>query len=267
IVGNFVRRLADGDRAAGAASGAEGGFGTSVTCGYVFGRRFPPQRRVPAELRIRICGDDGNGENEFHFSLRQIRHVRMVSGAGAAIERGQELFAWRAAHVGRLRQPSELRQFLAKAGVLSLFEGYAFDGAGFERGGVVGSGGFLRAGENLRDAGKARHRSSELSGGWAVESWRMGAQRWRKSGPDQIRKRDEQIFSRECTGDVVRALAEGQRRVAVQESADVSDGNEPMGAVRCLAADEQRDGEEALFCRGRKIVVRRTGRNGSGGFR
>src|SRR5579864_1731931 len=120
----------------------------------------------------------------------------MVFGAGAAWERGQELFARRAAHVGRLRQPSELRQFFAKAGVLSVFEGYAFDGAEFERGGLVGSGGFLWAGEDLRDAGKTRYRPFELSGGGAVESRRMGAQRWRKPGPDQIRERHEQKIGR-----------------------------------------------------------------------
>ena len=48
--------------AARAAPGAQGHLAAGLAGGHVAGRRLPPQRRVPPELRLRVRRDDGDGQ-------------------------------------------------------------------------------------------------------------------------------------------------------------------------------------------------------------
>ncbi len=171
--GNFLRRLADGDGAARAASRAQGSFGTGFPGRHVSGRRFPPQRRVPAQLRFRIRLRDGNRKNELCVSLRSVRSIRVVPQSRPALECEREVFSRQSSHLERFRQSSRLRRILARSGGYA--EAYKSDGSQSECRRLVGSGGFLRSGHDLREIRDGRRESPELPGGRPVESRRLGA--------------------------------------------------------------------------------------------
>src|SRR5579875_321407 len=120
----------------------------------------------------------------------------MVSGSWSALQCRCEISSRANSNVGRLRESSELRQLLAKAGVLSVPEEFAFERAEFERCRMVGSGGFLRPGRDLRDAGTARHESLQLFDCGPVESRRMGARAGIEPRTHSVRAADEQGVSR-----------------------------------------------------------------------
>ncbi|SPF31348.1 hypothetical protein SBA4_100029 [Candidatus Sulfopaludibacter sp. SbA4] len=111
------------DGGARSASRVEGGDRAGLARGPVSGRRLPPQRRVPPELRLRVLGD---ARNQLHRKLpvpvRSRRHLRLVSGAGPAFERRRAALPRQDSHLGRLRPSPELRPLLAAAGVRSIFE-------------------------------------------------------------------------------------------------------------------------------------------------
>ena len=122
-------------------------------------------------------------ENQLRISIRPLRHLRVVSAPGRALQRQREIFSRQAAHLERFRRPSELRRLLEEAGVRAVPRDEA-TGAQSECGGLVGSGRFLRPDEDLRTVRKERSRSSELSGGGPVESRRLGATATGKSSGD-----------------------------------------------------------------------------------
>ncbi len=198
--------MVDGDGDVGATSGAEGSFRAGFAGRYVPGRRFPSQRGVPAELRVRILDDDGNGQDQFQISVRPLRYVRLVLAAGASFECQCEIYSWDAANMERFCGAPELRWVLESAGD-AVFADEA-EGAELERGGLVGPGRFLRSDENLRVDGERRSGSFELSGGGAVESRRLGGRKRRFAGSDSVGKRHGVVFSTENRGAVVCVLAE-----------------------------------------------------------
>src|SRR5216684_1379846 len=198
--------MADSDGHARAASSAEGGFRAGFSGGHVSGRRLPPQRRVPAELRIRILDDDGDGQNQFQICVRPLRYLRLVFAAGSACERQCEIYSRDAADVERFCEAPELRRVLEGAGN-AVFADQA-ESAELECGGLVGPGRFLWPDENLRDFGERRPGSFELLGGGTVESRRMGRRARRFAGSDSLWQRYGAVFSAEDRGAVVCVLAE-----------------------------------------------------------
>ena len=85
--GHLLSGLADGHGPAGAAPRAQGRVAPGVAGRHVPGRRLPPQRGVPAQLRLRVRRADGDLEGERALQVRPPRHVRVVSPPGAALER------------------------------------------------------------------------------------------------------------------------------------------------------------------------------------
>ena len=65
---HVVSGLAHRDGDARSASGAQGRVAAGVAGRHVPRRRFPSQRRVPAELRLRVRGDDGDDEGDLRRS-------------------------------------------------------------------------------------------------------------------------------------------------------------------------------------------------------
>ena len=112
-----------------------------------------------------------------------------------------------------------------------------------------GSGRFLWAVEDLRDAREIGPGASELSGGGALESRRLGAGHGPVSGKDRLRKRHQQVFSREGSSALVRLLVKGQGRPRPAGGTDVSIRVQQMGTLRRVAAARGRGTEENLFPR------------------
>ncbi len=69
--GHLLRRLADGDGDARSASGREGRVAAGLARGHVPRRRLPPQRGLPAELRLRVRGHDGNIQGKRLLPVRR----------------------------------------------------------------------------------------------------------------------------------------------------------------------------------------------------
>src|ERR1039458_5713326 len=148
-------------------------------------------RRVPAQLWVRVCRAAGNIQRDQHqLRVRPRRHLSVVSHSGRAAECRSELLSWQDTHLERLRQPPELRPVLAEAGVRAVHwcRHWRSEGPESERGGLVGPGRFLRSGEDLRALRKERSRSSELPGGRPLESWRLGAPRRQQTWRDFFRQ-------------------------------------------------------------------------------
>ena len=108
-------RLAHGDGAARPAPGAEGRVAAGVAGRHVPRRRLPPQRRVPAQLRLRVRRHDGDGQEQLQLQVRPLRHLRVVSETRRAVERQPEVLQGQDADVERLRRPPELRRLLEEA--------------------------------------------------------------------------------------------------------------------------------------------------------
>src|SRR5439155_1602748 len=83
---------------------------------YVPGRRLPSQWRLPAELRLRVCRDDGDVEGARRLRLRSLRHLPVVSRSRAALQRQCTVPPRQDPHLERLRRTPELRLVLAEAG-------------------------------------------------------------------------------------------------------------------------------------------------------
>ncbi len=82
--GHVVPWLAHRDGDARSASGAQGGVSARVASRHVHRRRLPSQRRVPAELRLRVRDDDGDHQGDVRVQVRSAGHVRLVSQARIA---------------------------------------------------------------------------------------------------------------------------------------------------------------------------------------
>ena len=82
-----LRRLDDDHGRARAAPGAQGDLPPGLALGHVARRRLPPQRRIPAELRVRVRLLARERQEPGALRLRPLRHLRVVPGAGPAVER------------------------------------------------------------------------------------------------------------------------------------------------------------------------------------
>jgi len=109
-------------------------------------------------------------------------------------------------------------------------------------------GGFLRPGEDLRNAGAARHRAYELPGGGAMEPRRL-VEAGEEPGRDRVRRRYQPVLSRQSVGTVVRLLAQRARKRADRRGADIPDRHERMGRLRLMAAEGGESAPALLPCR------------------
>ena len=77
---------------------------------HVHRRRFPPQRRVPSELRLRVRGADGDREGPGdHSPSTATTPTTGTCDLGPLVERRREVPPRQDPVVGRLREPPELR--------------------------------------------------------------------------------------------------------------------------------------------------------------
>src|SRR5581483_1934370 len=249
---HFVSRIPGDDGDGKSASGAEGGLRTGVHGRHVAGRRLLSQRSIPAELWIRVHRAAGDVERELQLSVRPIRHLRVLLADGRAFQRELEVFSREDSDVERVCGASELQRVLeaARGGV----HAEKRDGAEPERRRLVGPGRPVRATDDVRAAGKDGHQASELSGGRAVESRRMGARSGKLARRNSLRQRYGGLFPREGGSAVVRLLAARERLAAAEGSAAVPDGERHVDFVRFLAAKASKDGK-FVFPGGREAVV------------
>ena len=153
--GRELRRLDRGDGHARRPPRAQGGESAGVAGRHVPRRRLPPQRRVPAELRLRVRLAHRGDARELRLRLRPLRHLRVVPELGPAVEHpGEGAQGQEAADLERLRRPPELRRVLAAAGDAAV--PHARHGADAQRRRLVGPGGLLRPGQDLPGARAAR---------------------------------------------------------------------------------------------------------------
>ena len=82
--GRVLSRLAHRHGDARPASGAQGGVAAGLAGRHVPGRRLPSQRRLPAELRLRVRHDDGGVQGVLAVRVRPARHLQLVPLAGRA---------------------------------------------------------------------------------------------------------------------------------------------------------------------------------------
>ena len=158
--GHLLRRVDRGDGGVGSASGAEGGDRAGVAGRPVPGRRFPSQRRVPPELRLRVFGDAGDvRDGELPLSIRPRRTPTTgISGLGALSNADEKYFHGKVPTWTDFTRHPNYDAFWQRQAFAPVSErGEAADPA---RGGMVGPGGFLRTAEDLRTDGAARHPSS-----------------------------------------------------------------------------------------------------------
>ncbi len=74
----LLRRLDHDHGRPRAAPGAQGDLAAGLARRHVARRRLPPQRRVPAELRLRVRHDAGERQGPQALRLRPLRHLRLV---------------------------------------------------------------------------------------------------------------------------------------------------------------------------------------------
>ncbi|MCK7476641.1 MAG: hypothetical protein M0C28_03085 [Candidatus Moduliflexus flocculans] len=148
--GRLLRRLDRGHGHARSPPGRQGRLAPGLAGRHVPGRRLPPQRRVPPELRFRVRRDDGDDQGEHELPLRRVRHLRVVPPAGAACDGQRE-------GTCSARIPT-WNDFVAHPNYDAFWRRQAMapyltrrEGAGAPRRRLVGPGGLLRAPEDLRD--------------------------------------------------------------------------------------------------------------------
>ena len=110
-----VRRLDDDHGRARAASRAQSHLAPGLAGRHVAGRRLPPQRRLPIELWVRVRLQRGRREGLAGLSVRSLRHLRLVSRPGAALQRQRALLPPTDSDVERLRRAPRLRRVLETA--------------------------------------------------------------------------------------------------------------------------------------------------------
>ena len=96
------------------------------------------------------ASDDGNRERRillFHFD--QVRHVRVVSRARPALECERKVFSRESSRPGTISWLIPITTTSGRTGVYAVASRIDADGAESECRGLVGSGGFLRSGEDL----------------------------------------------------------------------------------------------------------------------
>src|SRR6185312_13906478 len=174
----------------------------------------------------------GDDEGVLRLQVRPARYVRLVSEARLAgpCERPS---ARKDSELERLRDAPELRWVLAAAGRRA--ESRSREGADAERRRLVGSGGFLRTDQDLRDAREERPEASELSRRRPVESWRLerGQRRASRTGP--LRFPHVGRFPPRDRGTVVRLLAQEQGHSAVEGGDHLRGGVEHVEVAGQLA--------------------------------
>ena len=89
------------------------------------------------------------------------------------------------------------------------------------------------------------HLNYVVAGPWNHGGWSSGA--GSQAGRHRLRQRNRRVLSRESAGAMVRLLAERQRNPAATGSAHVSDGLEPLGVIRRMAAAQPDHRPAALF--------------------
>ncbi len=267
-----VRRLDDDHGRDRAASGAQGHLAAGVARRHVAGRRLPSQRRVPIELRLRVRRDDGERQGRAAVLVRPLRHVRLVSEPRPARERQREVPARQDPDVERLRRASRLRRVLEAPDDDSAPD--QREGADAERRGLVGPGGFLRTGRDLRRAREARHAGHQLSRRRAVAPRRLERRHRRFARRDSVRQQHRRVLPREDPGAVLRVLPERQGHARLSAGDHVRGRRERVAAMGSVAADETAPRRERCTSAPNETLarssdrerIRRAGRDGSPGF-
>jgi hypothetical protein len=100
----------------------EGSLAPGIAGRYVPWRRLSPQRRFPPQLWIRVRRHDGDRQEQCQFRVRSLRHLRVVSETGCAVECQSQILQGQDADLERFRRASQLRRFLEEASVGIVFD-------------------------------------------------------------------------------------------------------------------------------------------------